>query len=176
MAKGNNYWIGVLALTIGLALLASLRETPAAEAAWQAAPKPQAAAAKPVEPLQVQETNVAGVVAEFVECKRKEGVLTLKIRFRNTSTQDVSFTVIDGRNYDDYYVTAESKKYFVLRDEEKTPLAVAADPFGTARASIRKGGVWIWWAKYPAPPPEVTKINYFTPLTVPFEDIPITDQ
>ena len=69
------------------------------------------------------DTNVAGIVADVTECKRKEGVLTLKIRFRNTGAQEVRLGVIQSRNYDAYYLTAGSKKYFILRDSEKTPLA-----------------------------------------------------
>jgi hypothetical protein len=41
---------------------------------------------------------------------------------------------------------------------------------------VDKGGQYTWWAKFPAPPPEVKKITLMTPVTSPFEDIPITDQ
>ena len=33
--------------------------------------------------IQTQETNEEGVVGELIECRRSEGVLTIKIRFRN---------------------------------------------------------------------------------------------
>jgi hypothetical protein len=83
--------------------------------------------------------------------------------------------VIKGRNYDEYYVTAASKKYFVLTDSEKVPLASAADSFGSLSVNVPKAGSWTWWAKYPAPPAEIKTITYYTAITPPFEDIPISD-
>lgn len=162
MSKRSFFLLAALA---AVALLGATRPAPAA-----------AQAPKPPAPLQVQETNAAGVVAEFVECKRKEGVLSVKIRLRNSSAQKVGLDVIKSRNFDEYYVTAESKKYLVLKDSEGVPLAPAADGFGSLSVSLTPGGAWTWWAKYPAPPAEAKKINYMTPLGPPFEDIPITDQ
>jgi hypothetical protein len=48
--------------------------------------------------LQTQETNTAGGVAELTECRRSEGVLNVRIRFRNTGEAKASFYPIDGRN------------------------------------------------------------------------------
>jgi hypothetical protein len=127
-------------------------------------------------PLQTQETNTAGVAAELTECRRSEGVLSIRVRFRNTSEAKVSFYAIDGRNYDSYYVVAAGKKHFVLRDSEKTPLAPAATPGGSLGVELPKGGSFLWWAKYPAPPADVKKITYVTPLGAPFENVPISDQ
>jgi hypothetical protein len=126
--------------------------------------------------LQTQETNTAGIVGEFIECTRKDGVLSIKIRLRNTTTRDQSVQVIQGRNFDQYYVVAGSKKYLVLRDSEKVPLAAASDGFGGLKASIKPSGAWIWWAKYPAPPADVKAITYHLPLGPPFENVPISDQ
>ncbi len=125
--------------------------------------------------LASQDTNVAGVVGELIECKRREGVLTIKLRFRNTGAEKASFYMIDGRNYDAQYVTAESKKYFVLRDSEKVPLAPQPDGGGNLSVSLEPNGAWTWWAKYPAPPAEVKSVSYFTSVSPPFEDVPITD-
>lgn len=133
------------------------------------------AAAQAVNPIQSQDTHTAGIIAELIECKREEGVLTIKLRLRNTTDKMEETTLIDGRNYDAYYVTAENKKYFVLRDSEKNPLASQAGPFGNLRAKLAKGGTYVWWAKYPAPPAGVKKISYYTPLTPPFDNVPIKD-
>ncbi len=122
-----------------------------------------------------QDTNISGVVAELVECKREDGQLSIKMRLVNTSDKDVRITPIGNRNYDAYYLTAANKKYFVLRDSEKTPLAVQADASGSVYATIPKGGAWTWWAKYPAPPADVKKISYYTPITPPFDNVPIKD-
>lgn len=127
-------------------------------------------------PLQTQETDKAGVVAELTECRRSEGVLNIKIRFRNTGAGDAAFDVIDGRNYDSYYVVAAGKKHFVLRDSDKTPLAPMANGGGGVSVTLPKGGSTLWWAKYPAPPAEIKKITYMTPHGAPFENVPISDQ
>lgn len=127
------------------------------------------------EPLAVQDSNVEGVVAEITECRRKGGVLTVQMRLRNGSGSDQSFYVVNNRNYDAFYVVADNKKYFVLRDSEKTPLAPAADAGGGVRISLKKGASWTWWARYPAPPAEVKAVDYYTPLTPPFDGLPVSD-
>jgi hypothetical protein len=131
---------------------------------------------------EAQDVNGAtGVVAEIVQCKRDGGVLSIRMRLRNTGSEDASIRLVSGGNYDQYYVTAGSKKYFVLRDTEKAPLASpinhrAEEPgFAGVVANLPKGGSYTWYAKYPAPPVDVKKINYFTPVTAPFEDVPIND-
>jgi hypothetical protein len=139
------------------------------------AARSQTPAPAPAAALVTSDTNISGVVAEVTEVKRKEGVLTVKVRFRNTSPEKVHFYMISGRNFDEQYVTAGSKKYFILRDSEKTPLAPQADGGGNLDATIAPGGTWTWWAKYPAPPPEVKAISYYTSVAAPIEDLPITD-
>ena len=135
------------------------------------------AAPPPEEPkkgvLATADTNVAGVVAEFTECKVKEGVLTVKIRLRNTGGNTARVYLVEDNGFDKCYVTAGSKKYFILRDSEKVPLAPAVY-YGKLAPDIEKGGSYTWWAKYPAPPDSETKINYIWPLGVPFEDVPIS--
>lgn len=123
-------------------------------------------------PLQSQDTNVGGVVMEVSEVKRKEGVLTIKIKLVNTSDAEAELRLPWGSSdYDQFYVTAKDKKYLVLRDSEKTP--VAAAPKGNFK--LAKGASFSWWAKYPAPPADVTKLDFYTPDAPPFEDLPITD-
>jgi len=136
--------------------------------------KPKAGAAQPAGRL-AGETNVAGVVAEVVEARRKDGVLTIQVRYRNTSDKPLTFYPLSGAKFDAYYVTAEDKKYLVLRDEENRPLAPLINPAGDVFASLQPGASVIWWAKYPAPPAAIKKISYHTPVTAPFDDVPITD-
>ncbi len=135
---------------------------------------PKAGAAQPGGRL-AGETNVAGVAAEVVEARRKDGVLTIQVRYRNTSDKELSFYPLSGAKFDAYYVTAEDKKYLVLRDEENRPLAPLINPAGDVYVSLKPGASVIWWAKYPAPPAAIKKISYHTPVTAPFEDVPITD-
>jgi len=80
------------------------------------------------------------------------------------------------RNFQTYYVMAANKKYFILKDSDGTYLAPATDGLGDLEVHLAKDQQYTWWAKFPAPPPDVKKITFMTPLTPPFEDIPITDQ
>jgi hypothetical protein len=128
-----------------------------------------AAAQAPATLSEAQDVNGApGVVAEIVQCKREGGVLSIRMRLRNTGDKQSSvlFRVKD----DHFYISGGSKKYLVLRDSEKTPLATSDDS-----TAIAKGASYAWYAKYPAPPAEVKKVTFYTPFTAPFEDIPITD-
>jgi hypothetical protein len=168
MTKRSLIWTAALVIA-GVIILSARRDTPVliAQAAAQAAALSEA-----------QDVNgVAGVVAEMMQSKRDSGVLSIRMRLRNTGNADASLTLIERGNYDDYYVTAGSKKYFVLRDSEKTPLAnpINDGSYNAVRVKIPKGGTFTWFAKYQAPPAEVKKINYYTPITTPFEDVPITD-
>ncbi len=125
--------------------------------------------------IQSQDTNIGGIVAEIVQCKRKEGVLTIKMRLRNTGDKKTGVSITDGgAAYDKYYLTAGDKKYFILRDTENVPLATQ-DNGAYVNPDIEKGATFTWWAKYPAPPADVKSITFYTGISAPFEDLPITD-
>ena len=130
-------------------------------------------------PIRSQDTNASGVVAELMECKREDGVLTVRVRYRNTTDKKVRLSLIKDKKYDEYYVTAGGKKYLMMRDPQRKTLSPQDGSYGgyTGRvgADLDKGGVYQWWAKYPAPPAEVKKINYYTPLSAPFDNVPISD-
>jgi len=134
-----------------------------------------APASAQTEAIQSQDTNVGGLVADITQCKRKDGVLTLKVRLRNTSDKKANVYFTNGYGtYDKYYLTAGDKKYFVLRDSEGVPLATDNGD-GYTNIDIEKDGSYTWWAKYPAPPTEVTSVSFYTAFAPPFEDVPITD-
>ena len=139
-----------------------------AQAAPVAAPSPAASAGV----IQTQETNTQSVVADLTECKRKDGVLTVKLGFRNTSGGTVTFYTSRLDDYDKTYVTADNKKYFILTDSEKQPLSGKTE----GNVSLNPGQSFHWWAKFPAPPAAVKSINLLTPGATPFDDVPITDQ
>jgi hypothetical protein len=124
--------------------------------------------------IQVQETSKSSIVAELIECKRKEGVLTVKIRFRNPSSSEQNFYLYTRG--DSVYVTAENKKYLILKDSAGSLLATQPDATGHVAIRLKKDQVQLWWAKFPAPPAHVRKVNLMLPNILPFEDIPITDQ
>jgi hypothetical protein len=149
-------------------------ETQPADPSNSPAAAPPAAA--PAGVIQTQDSTTSGIVAELTECKRNEGVLTIKIRFHNTSNKNSGLDIISGRNYEKFYVTAGKKKYFILKDSEGAYLTPADSGSGNLHVGIGAGESYPWWAKYPAPPAEVKKIGLITPITNPFDDVPITDQ
>jgi hypothetical protein len=137
-------------------------------------------ATEPAGVIQTQETNDEGVVGELIECRRSEGVLTIKVRFRNTSNKPANLLFIhahDDNDFPKFYVTAGNKKFFVLKDTDGTVLSTnSIGSGGGVEANLDPGKTYLWWAKYPAPPAEVKKINFMMPITSPFEDVPITDK
>lgn len=170
-----------------------LQETRAAQPAPPALPQPAASAAESAAgaaapsaattvpatgpaPLASGDTNIAGIVAEVTQCARAEGVLSLKLRFRNTSPAAKNVSIVSGRNFESFYLSAGSKKYFVLKDTDGTYLMPRTDGFGYLSAGIDPGGQYTWWAKFPAPPDDVKTVTLYTPLGAPIEDIPISSQ
>jgi hypothetical protein len=126
--------------------------------------------------LQSQDLNTAGFVAELTEARRSEGVLSLKIRIKNNGAKPERLNIYKDRNSADFYVQAESKKYFMLTDTEKVPLTAAWDGMGYLHPQVAPGASYTWWAKYPAPPASVKKFSFYWPLGAPFDDVPITDK
>lgn len=122
--------------------------------------------------LQAQEVDATpGMVAEITEVTRKEGVLTVKVRFRNTGTENVYHGFETGHgDYSRFYVTAGNQKYFVLKDSEGEPLAPKY-----LNVSLDEGEAMTWWGKFPAPPPSETTIDLVVPDMPPFEDVPVRD-
>jgi hypothetical protein len=164
----------------------SAGETGAVASAMETQPTPPASspagappAAQQAAVIQTQETNEAGVVGELTECRRSEGVLSIKVRFRNTSNKPghLTFTHWNATAGDNpkFYVTAGNKKYFMLTDADGTVLSTNSTGNGV-EANLDPGKTFLWWGKYPAPPAEVKKINFMMPVTSPFEDVPITDK
>jgi cytochrome oxidase complex assembly protein 1 len=146
------------------------------------APSPTAGATSASEQagvIQTQETTSQGIVAEITECRRQEGVLTIKVRFRNSSNRPSNLTLTHYMKDENesFYVTAGKKKYFILRDSEGAVLSSnSVNESGKIELKLEPGQTFLWWAKYPAPSADVKKINFMMPVTPPFEDVPITDK
>jgi hypothetical protein len=100
---------------------------------------------------EAQDVNGApGLVAEIVQCKRENDTLSIRLRLRNTGADDLKDWRLVSGNIDQFYVVSGSKKYFVLRDSEKTPLATAfTGGYGTVDISISKGGTYMDHGKDP---------------------------
>lgn len=122
--------------------------------------------------IQMQQTNINGIIAEVIQCKRKKGVLSIKVRFTNNGNDAASLRIDTHHGaYEGFYVTANDKKYFVLKDTEGLALAPQY-----IEAKISKGESYYWWAKFPAPPADVKEVNIIIPKVLPFEDVEITDK
>ncbi len=124
--------------------------------------------------LASQETNWAGVVVEVTEFRRKGNTLTAKFRVRNQGS---------ARMEPDFYFSqiyvmdpAGGKKYEVLQDE-------SGNYIGSLRSgwrdrwydTLEAGQSAVLWAKFPAPPAEVTAVTFQLPSTPPFDDLAIQD-
>jgi len=189
MIDGSSDKIDLLSNGTPVASAAPTSPAQPAEAPMVAAASPptdspaSAPAAGPSDPqpagvIQTQETNEEGVVGELTDCRRSEGVLTIKVRYRNTSSKKAHLTFTHWNAHGDdakYYVTAGNKKFFMLTDSEGTVLSTNSTGNGV-ETDLDAGKTFLWWAKYPAPPADVKKINFITPLSSPFEDVPITDK
>jgi hypothetical protein len=144
----------------------------AALAAACAAPGlPALAQAKP----QAHETSIDGVTAEIIEVSRKEGVLTVKVRYRNTGDTVTNMRLYRDWGLGDYYVTAGSTKLMALKDSKGVFVATPHGHHGQTDVSINPKSSFLFWAKYPAPSDDTKKVNFFHPHSPPIEDIPITD-
>jgi hypothetical protein len=125
---------------------------------------------------QTSETSVDGVTAEILEAVRKEGVLTVKMRLRNTGSAVAKVEISqDFRDVDKYYAVVGSTKFLILKDSKNVPLMVQLNNSGGLTPEIKPGGSFLFWAKYPAPPQDARKFTFYTPFTPPIEDVPISD-
>jgi hypothetical protein len=135
-----------------------------------------AVAAQDKKPLQVQETNFEGITAEVTEVSRKEGVVTVKVRYRNTGAKAMHVYIVGGsEDVNKFYLVSGNNKMLPLRDSQKVPVMTPGNSVGTVGANINAGASFLFWGKYPAPPASVKKVTYMTPHAPPFEDLPITE-
>jgi hypothetical protein len=122
----------------------------------------------------------SGTRVEINELKRSsDGTVTLRFALVNDSTNSHSFgydygdsqqgatdynavggvTLVDGAN---------KKKYFVVRDSENHCLC------SRGLKDITAGSRGNLWAKFPAPPEDVSKISIVIPHFGPIDDVPIS--
>lgn len=159
---------------------ASATSTPAAST--QATPA-AAPAVAPVAPaptgLGTQDHEISGVEVVLLEVKRTSGdSITVKWLYRNKTQQDKTLSTSSASWVDPYRLSYEAylidpvnkKKYLVLKDAEGKPIAARHG----SSISVPAGQLLNTWAKFPAPPADVTKISIYIPHVAPFEDIPIS--
>ena len=150
-------------------LLATAVLVPSAQA-----PAPAAPAAKP---LATRDLDVEGVVAEVIESVRKDGVLTVRVRFRNTGSAPAKISLAGGGTsyHTANYITAGDTKYEIMRDTGGV-LATPRDGGGWLEPRIAPKGTFNWWAKYAAPPAAQKTYTLYLKVGPPIEDVPIIDK
>ncbi len=121
----------------------------------------------------------SGVRIEVLELKRTSGdTLSLKFNLINDSAEafDFGYALIEPGKTNDYgsisgvnlIEGAGKKKYFVVRDTEGACLCSR----GMSRVESKSRATL--WAKFPAPPAEVSKITVIVPHFTPMEDVSIS--
>jgi hypothetical protein len=132
---------------------------------------------KSAKPLASRELGVEGIVADVIESVRKDGVLTVRVRLRNTGAKPQKVLLVrGGQSYDAAYLTAGNTKYNLARDSSQRAIATPADGGGWVEPSIRPKASWNWWGKFPAPPPEVKSYTLYLKVGPPIDDVPIVDK
>ena len=120
--------------------------------------------------IQSQETNIPGTTAELIQCKRKKGVLTVKVRLKNISSNRVHIRWPNVYNTTYLLDETNQKKYFPLKDVIGNCICSAENSYIEPNMSRTS------WFKFPAPPQKVEEISIIIPLSAPFEDVHIKDK
>ena len=119
-----------------------------------------------------------GMHIDITELKRASGG-TVNLKFvlsNNTSERVGMWRFLGGKDTnDDNDVSGVTlvdpvgkKKYFVVTDTEKSCLCSRKVDHIDANSKLNL------WAKYPAPPPDVTKVSIEIPHFQPIDDVPIS--
>ncbi|HKQ80120.1 MAG TPA: hypothetical protein VJ810_40885, partial [Blastocatellia bacterium] len=120
-----------------------------------------------------------GVRVEVQELKRTSGdTLSLKLALINDSAESFNFgyALIEQGKTDDYNSISGvnliegvgKKKYFVVRDTEGACLCSRGISSVVSKSRVNL------WAKFPAPPQDISKITVIVPHFSPMEDVPIS--
>lgn len=155
------------ALWVGLALIGSVL-TPAS------AQTPPSAA----KPLATRELDVEGIVAEVIESVRQGGMLTVRVRLRNTGAAPVRVSLADGgmSYHIQNYIVAGDTRYDIMRDTAGNVLATPRDGGGSLAPTIQPKGTFAWWANYAAPPAGQKSYTLYLKVGPPISGIPIIDK
>lgn len=153
---------GILAAALGIV-----------SASFVLTPTPALAQGKP---LATRELDAEGVVAEVTESDRQDGVLTVRVRFRNTGDKPVKLSLVDSQGYVHTYMVSGDTKYPLLRDSSGKEVATPRDGGGWLQPSIKPKATWTWWGKFRAPPEERKSYSLYLKVGPPIDNIPIVDK
>ena len=115
--------------------------------------------------------DISGISVELTSVQKTGDTIMVRFKYINSGDKatGVLYTQVGGQIEDMIYcVDAKNKKkYLVIRDTEKNPLASALH-----NLSVGAGETKGCWAKFPAPP-DATAISVYIPGAPPFENVPI---
>jgi len=139
------------------------------------------AQAAPAEPLASAPTNWPDVEVALMTLERKGNVLTVKWAVTNGGDEQSTVRFGLTSKATSYLVDEENgTKYYVLTDQDGNALAsehshIDGSTWGISDY-LEAGATARYWAKFPAPPPEVKALTVMFDQTEPFEEVPITDK
>jgi hypothetical protein len=150
---------------------------PTAAAQASAAPQAGATAAAPVDAgIASTDGDQSGTKFVVESLVRSGDTVTLKYSLVNGSAKAIVANEFVGSGYNGYRTmsgihlidTVGKKKYFPIEDTDHNCICSqdVDDIAPGARATL--------WGKYPAPPPNVTKISIEVPHFIPLDGVPIT--
>lgn len=153
-----------VALVLLLSPLMSFAQAPAKEGA----PKP----------LATRELDVEGIVAEVIESNRKDGMLMVRVRFRNVGTEPVRLSLARGgvSYHTQNYIVAGDTRYEIMRDTAGNVLATPRDGGGWLEPTLKPKGTFTWWAQYAAPPAALKNYTLYLKVGPPIDGVPINDR
>ena len=123
-------------------------------------------------PMKV-DSDISGMSVELTSVQKAGDTIMVRFKYINGGDKNITLYPQVGGQIEDkiYYVDAKNKKkYLVIRDTENHPLASALHNL-EANAGETKG----CWAKFPAPPSDVTAISVYIPGAAPFENVPLAE-
>ena len=169
------FYVFLVATVLGCALTVKLTQAQESSPAPTAA-KSETASSSPAAAVQKADTEWDGVTVELQSVIRGEGdTIMLKWKYSNTGSKEADITKLASLSHDNladhvYYIDpGNKKKYMVVKDAQGK--AVASDlKYFKLEAGASRGG----WAKFPAPPSSVSKIDVYMPGAPPFERVAIT--
>ena len=131
------------------------------------------AAEQAVLPMKV-ESEINAVSVELTSVQKTGDTLTVKWKYISTGDKDTGklFNQMGGQIEDKvYYIdTKNKKKYLVVRDSENHPVISAVHDLRLAPGETKN-----CWAKFPAPPADVTAIAVYIPGAPPFENVAVAE-
>ena len=122
-------------------------------------------------PMKV-DSDISGVSVELTAVQKTGDTIIVRFKYINPGEKPADIHAqIQGQVYNlIYYVdTKNKKKYLVVRDTQNNPLCSSMQDL-----SVSPGETKSCWAKFPAPPSDVTAISVYVPGAPPFENVPIT--